>query len=506
MTHFQYQPRTEWQQQANQERSLCVLFVNEDKTLGTIAKSLDVQMDGALTKALHSPYMKGKAGQSVTVIPSQGVAWSWVVVCGMGDAASRTSMSYEQAAGEAVKRANELGATHLTIMLEEEMIVAECAKGIAEAHMMLGARLGAYYFGKYFTTKKEHELPCVQHVVICGDDGAAQTHHPRLEALAEGMIATRDVVSEPANVLHPQSFAQKCEDMRALGLEVQVLGEDEMRALGMNALLGVGQGSVRASQLVVLRWNGTTKKDSAPIAFVGKGVCFDSGGISIKPAAGMEEMKWDMGGAGAVYGVMRTLALRKACVHAVGILGLVENMPDGNAQRPGDVVVSYSGQTIEVNNTDAEGRLVLADALWYVQEKFRPHTVIDLATLTGAIIVSLGKKYAGLFSNNDELAQRIMGLGDETGDETWRLPMGDYYDKQINSDIADMQNVGTDKEAGSITAAQFLQRFIQKDVAWAHVDIAGTAWRKKATATSPKGATAYGVRLLDALVARYYEV
>jgi leucyl aminopeptidase len=284
---------------------------------------------------------------------------------------------------------------------------------------------------------------------------------------------------------------------------VQILGEAEMKKLGMGALLGVGQGSERESKLVVLRWNGG-KKGDAPIAFVGKGVTFDTGGISIKPAGGMEEMKWDMGGAGVVIGLMKALAGRKAKVNVVCVAGCVENMPDGNAQRPGDVVTSMSGQTIEVLNTDAEGRLVLADALWYTKEKFKPKFMVNLATLTGAIIVALGTSRAGLFSNNDKLAEQLFKTGEKTGEELWRLPLADVYDKQINSDIADMQNIGKDREAGSITAAQFLQRFVG-DTPWAHLDIAGTAWSKKDSPIAVKGATAYGVRLLNELVADFYE-
>lgn len=286
---------------------------------------------------------------------------------------------------------------------------------------------------------------------------------------------------------------------------MNILGETEMRKLGMNALLGVGQGSDKESQLVVMRYNGNKGSKSAPVAFVGKGVTFDTGGISIKPANGMEEMKWDMGGAGVVIGLMRALAGRKAKINAIGVAGLVENMPDGNAQRPGDVVKSANGQTIEVLNTDAEGRLVLADALWYTQQHSKPQFIIDLATLTGAIIVALGTSRAGLFSNNDKLARQLFDTGKKTGEEVWRLPLADVYDKQINSDIADMQNIGKDREAGSITAAQFLQRFIENDTPWAHLDIAGVAWSKKDSDIAAKGATAFGVRLLNQLIADYYE-
>jgi len=311
------------------------------------------------------------------------------------------------------------------------------------------------------------------------------------------------LVTEPANIIYPETLAAACKNLEQDGVKVTILGEKEMAKLGMGALLGVGQGSVRESQLVIMEWLGGAKDDK-PVAFVGKGVCFDTGGISIKPAGGMEEMKWDMGGAGAVIGLIKTLAGRNAKVNAIGVVGLVENMPDGNAQRPGDVVTSMSGQTIEVLNTDAEGRLVLADALWYTQDTYKPKFIVDLATLTGAIIVSLGGVYAGLFSNNDKLSKRLSESGEATGEKVWRFPLCDAYDKMINSDIADMQNIGAERQAGSITAAQFLQRFVN-DTPWAHLDIAGTAWSKKDAATCPKGATGFGVRLLDNLVREHYE-
>ena len=316
------------------------------------------------------------------------------------------------------------------------------------------------------------------------------------------MNFTRDLVSEPANVLYPAEFARRVKALEALGLTVEILGEAEMAELGMGSLLGVGQGSRRESQLVVIQWKGGGK--AQPVAFVGKGVTFDTGGISIKPADGMEDMKWDMGGAGAVAGLMHVLAGRKAKVNAVGILGLVENMPDGNAQRPGDVVKSMSGQTIEVINTDAEGRLVLADALWYCQDRFKPKFMVDLATLTGAIIIALGNDYAGMYSNNDELAANLLSASQASGDTLWRMPLPSAYEKQFESMIADMKNVAG-RPGGSITAALILQKFVN-GLPWAHLDIAGTAWKKpSAVPTIPDGATGFGVRLLDRLVADHYE-
>jgi leucyl aminopeptidase len=318
------------------------------------------------------------------------------------------------------------------------------------------------------------------------------------------VIFARDLVSEPANILYPEEFARRVKALSSLGLEVEILGEKEMKKLGMGALLGVGQGSVRESQLAVMRWNGSKDASAQPVAFVGKGVCFDTGGISLKPADGMEEMITDMGGAAAVSGLMYALASRKAKVNAVGILGLVENMPDANAQRPGDVVKTMSGQTVEVINTDAEGRLVLADAIWYCHERFKPKFIIDLATLTGAIVVALGKDLAGLFSNNDELADRLLSASRSSGEALWRMPLPAQYEKGIDSAVADMKNVGG-RPGGSITAALFIQRFV-KEIPWAHLDIASTAWKPNSTvATIPSGATGFGVRLLDRLVADHYE-
>jgi leucyl aminopeptidase len=328
-----------------------------------------------------------------------------------------------------------------------------------------------------------------------------------LDKVADGIFFTRDLVSEPPNVLYPETLARHARSLAKLGVKVEVLGIAQMKKLGMGALLGVGQGSVRESRLVVMRWDGGGRRGpgraSAPIAFIGKGVTFDTGGISIKPAANMGDMKWDMGGSAVVIGLMKALAGRKAKVNAVGVVGLVENMPDGNAQRPGDIVTSMSGQTIEVLNTDAEGRLVLADALWYCKERFKPKFMIDLATLTGAIIIALGHETAGMFSNNDVLAGRLAAAGKAVREPVWRLPLGEDYDKALKSTIADMRNIGG-RAAGSITAAQFLQRFVGK-VPWVHLDIAGVAWSEKEAPTAPRGGTGFGVRLLDRLVADHYE-
>ena len=375
------------------------------------------------------------------------------------------------------------------------------------ANIAYGAQLRSYRFDKYRTKEKASDKPTIKSITLhCSGFANARKTYGRYAKIADGVFFTRDLVSEPPNVLYPDTLAKHAKSLEKLGVKVQILTEAQMSKLGMGALLGVGQGSIRDSRMVVMQWNGggsSKSKADAPIAFIGKGVTFDTGGISIKPSAGMEDMKWDMGGSGVVIGLMKALAGRKAKVNVVGVIGLVENMPGGNAQRPGDIVTSMSGQTIEVLNTDAEGRLVLADALWYTKERFKPKFMINLATLTGAIIVSLGDQHAGIFSNNDTLCDRLTAAGLAVEEKVWRLPLTSEYDKMINSDAADMKNIGG-RGAGSITAAQFLKRFVDK-TPWVHIDIAGVTWSKSNAPTVPKGGTAFGVRLLDRLVSDHYE-
>jgi leucyl aminopeptidase len=367
------------------------------------------------------------------------------------------------------------------------------------AAVLLGLRLRGWRHDAYRTRLKDEQKISLAQVVVTDAPDGAQDAWRTEEAVAEGVEFTRTLVAEPPNVIYPESFVKRCQDrFKSTGAEVSFLGEDEMRALGMGALLGVNQGSARAPRLLVIKWSGGDK-GAKPTAFVGKGVTFDTGGISIKPAAGMEDMKWDMGGAGAVAGAMLTLALREAKANVIGVCGLVENMPDGNAQRPGDVVTSMSGQTVEVINTDAEGRLVLCDAITWVQKECKPAQIVDLATLTGAMIIALGHEHGGLFANDDTLADKLIAAGKATGDKLWRLPLGPAYDKNIDSVIADMKNVGP-RAGGSITAAQFIQRFVEDKTPWAHLDIAGMVWADKPGATWDKGATGYGVRLLDRFV------
>jgi leucyl aminopeptidase len=471
-----------------------VLLLAEEAAPTGLASQLDAAMEGGLVRALEAAGFKGRKGQSMTLwapVPGLGK----LLVLGMGKETGAAAL--EKLGGSAAAAmSGEAAAT----------IAADGISGAEAASLAMGAALRHYRFDRYRTTEKADDKPKLAKLTLAtGEAAAAKAAWGPMKAVVNGVFLARDLVSEPPNVLNPVEFAKRCEALTELGLEVDVLGVKEMKKLGFGALLGVAQGSINEPRMVVMRWNGTgAKKPQNPVCFIGKGVTFDTGGISIKPAGGMEDMKWDMAGAGTVAGLMAALAGRKAKVDAVGLLGLVENMPGHNAQRPGDVVTSASGQTIEVINTDAEGRLVLADVIHYAIQKYDPKFMVDLATLTGAIIVALGHEHAGLFSNDDELAARIQAAGQATGEACWRMPLGDAYDKQIKSDIADMKNVGGGRAGGSITAAQFIQRFVQKKP-WAHLDIAGTAWSGKDAPTTPKGATAFGVRLLDRMVAEHYE-
>ncbi len=369
----------------------------------------------------------------------------------------------------------------------------------------LGFNLKGYTFNKYKTLNKENINRKISYKIITSHKNEINEKYKYYDSIKEGVFLTRDLVSEPPNILNPKTYVQEILKLSKLGLKIKAYGEKDLKKMGMNALLGVGQGSANETYLVTIEWNGKKNSLKNPLTFVGKGVCFDTGGISLKPARFMEEMKYDMAGSAVVVGLLKSLALRKAKVNAVGVVGLVENMPGSNAQRPGDIVKSYSGKTIEVLNTDAEGRLVLADALTFAEKKYKPKFIIDLATLTGAIIISLGEEYAGLFSNNDELSKNIFKASENVNEKVWRLPLHKNYDKLMNSTIADVQNINYAGGAGSITAAQFLQRFIINKTPWAHLDIAGMAFSKKAANLNPGGATGFGVRLLNNLVKEYYE-
>ncbi len=474
----------------------------EGRALSGAARDIDKATGGALGRAMATSRFTGARGQFLDVNAPNGVKAARVVLVGHGKRDKIDDLAAQELGGQLVAHLNHAGAKKVAVMVEGKSAGASAHA----ANLAFGARLRGYRFDKYRTMEKAESKPTLGRItVVAAHPREAQKAFGRLDKIADGVFFTRDLVSEPANVIYPESLAQQARTLSRLGVDVEVMTEARMAKLGMGALLGVGQGSDRESRLVVMRWNGAPKRSkTAPIAFVGKGVTFDTGGISIKPAGGMEDMKWDMGGAGVVIGLMKALAGRAAKVDAIGIVGLVENMPSAKAQRPGDVVTSMSGQTIEVINTDAEGRLVLADALWYCQSKFKPRFIVDLATLTGAVIVALGSYQAGLFANDDDLSAKLTAAGKAVGEPVWRLPLGTRYDKDINSDIADMKNVGKGREAGSITAAQFLQRFVN-ETPWAHLDIAGVAWSKNATATVPKGGTGFGVRLLDRLVADNYE-
>ena len=483
------------------EGAVVVTALNDAK-LSATGSALDKACGGALKRAIRANDFKGKRGQWLEILAPSGGAFERIVVAGLGDAKTVSDITWQNLGGNVAQKLANSGCRNVTIVADPAKS-AKVKADEAAANAAYGAQLGGYRFTKYHGKKAKDDKRTLRNIAVSvADAPAARRRHKPLAAIAEGIFLTRDVVSEPPNILYPATLADECKGLSKLGLKVEVLGEARMEKLGMGALLGVGQGSRKESQLVVMRWNGGTARQK-PVAFVGKGVTFDTGGISLKPGPGMEQMKWDMGGSGTVIGLMKALAGRKAKVNAVGVVGLVENMPDGNAQRPGDIVTSMSGQTIEIHNTDAEGRLVLADALWYTQDRFKPQFMINLATLTGAMIIALGHEYAGLFSNNDELSDRLAKAAKAVGEGVWRMPMSDAFDKKINCEIADMKNIGG-RDGGSITAAQFLQRFVN-DVPWIHLDIAGTAWAEKATATVPKGGVGWGVRSLDRLVADYYE-
>lgn len=483
------------------------VLVGSGQELSPTARNLDKKTGGALKKAIQSSRFKGEKGQILEVLAPAKLKATRILLMGTGNGKDSDAQRFQDIGGAAASKLKASGEKDLFIAADKLKGCSMEAADIA-ANAAFGARLASYSFDRYFTKNNDHKKPTLLRVtLVCKGAAAARKLFAPMGKVAEGVFLTRDVVSEPANVIYPESFARQCKALEKLGVKVTVLTESQMKKLGMGALLGVGQGSARASRVVVMDWNGRRVKRGGPkpVALVGKGVTFDTGGISIKPSGGMEMMKWDMGGAGAVIGAMKALAGRKAKAHVIGIVGLVENMPSGTAQRPGDVVTSMSGQTIEVINTDAEGRLVLADILHYVQTKYKPQAVIDLATLTGAIITSLGNEYAGLFSNDDELCTRLSGAGEAEGEKVWRMPLGKPYDKMINSQIADMKNVGQGGKAGSITAAQFLLRYIIDDTPWAHIDIAGTAWNDHAKPTVPKGGAGFGVRLLNRLIADHYE-
>ncbi len=481
-------------------RGILVVFCDETLKFGAATRKTLGAAANLVKRAAETNHFKGKSGSALDILAPEGLKATRLIVVGAGKPKGLKDNDFFKLGGVA---AGQLRAGNGAVT-----IIAELPDGAMKpeqvAAVASGIRLRAYKFDRYKTKKKDGEdaaLACRRFAGRrrCGRGakGLCPDAH-----IVDGVIMARELVNEPPNVLYPVEFARRAAELRKLGVDVEILDVKAMTKLGMGALLGVAQGSTQPGRTVIMRWNGGKRGDQ-PVAFIGKGVCFDTGGISIKGAASMEDMKGDMGGAACVVGLMHALAARKAKVNAVGAIGLVENMPDGNAQRPGDIVTSMSGQTIEIINTDAEGRLVLADVLWYVAKKFKPKFMVDLATLTGAIMVALGTEYAGLFSNNDELAERLTKVGLATGERVWRMPLGPEYDKQIDSQFADMKNTGT-RNGGSITAAQFLQRFVD-DTPWAHLDIAGTAMGAPKSEINHSWGSGYGVRLLERLVAEYYE-
>ena len=457
--------------------------------------ALPGDLDPVLAESARAARFTGKAGQAHDGFVSREGGVVRIALAGAGDAKAKDRAAALERAGAALT-AKFLTSGESTLTLD---LTGTRLSGADVAAVLLGARLRAWRYDIYRTKLSDEQKPSLKTLRVAAAPEGSEAAWAVEAALAEGVEFARELVTEPANVIYPASFVERAHKrLDGTGIKLRVLDRDEMAALGMGALLGVAQGSVREPKLLVMEWNGGPAGEK-PTAFVGKGVTFDTGGISLKPPAGMEDMKWDMGGAGAVTGAMLALAKRKAKANVVGICGLVENMPDGNAQRPGDVVTTMSGQTVEVINTDAEGRLVLCDAITWTQKEFAPAAIVDLATLTGAMIISLGHEYGGLFSNDDGLAGKLLAAGEASGDKLWRQPLGAAYDKLIDSPIADMKNVGP-REGGSITAAQFIQRYVDKGTPWAHLDIAGMVWASKPGQTWDKGATGYGVRVLDRFV------
>ena len=467
-------------------------------------KALDTASSGRIAKAMKAANFKGGVGQVTDILAPDGVDFARVLVIGVGKPDAADGLAVERWAGHAVKRVLTSGAEKLVLQPDA---LPSVSKAEAGSHAAMGARLAAYRFDTYRTKLKPDQKPSLTTVEISMDGpAAAKARAEKDAAIVEGVFFARDLVSEPPNVLYPETFAERLRDLETIGCEVDILEPAAMERLGMGALLGVAQGSSRPARLVAIKWNGGSK-GAKPVALVGKGVTFDTGGISLKPGAGMDEMKGDMGGAAAVAGAMKAIALRKAKANVVGVVALVENMPGANAQRPGDIVNTMSGQTIEVLNTDAEGRLILADAVWYAQDKYEPSALIDLATLTGAVIIALGNENAGMFSNDEDLAHAITAAGQTEGEPVWRLPLGAAYDKLIDTPNADMKNIAGKPVAGSIVGAQFIKRFVKDGTPWAHLDIAGTAWKSGPydDPISPAWATGYGVRLLNRLIANKYE-
>ena len=472
-----------------------LVILSDKKSISKIA-GLNKTILNLITKSIKNEGFKFNKLESIEIIGEDKTGYSKIIVIGCGDVDFLTLQDYDLIGGK-VTQLNSKSSNNLELIVSQNIL-----NDTSLLRIGYGATLATYRFDKYKSKKSKISFP--KNIKILSKNSkelSKKFNHKK--SVAEGVFLARDLVNEPSNILNPEDYAKKIKGLSKYGLKVEVLNEMKMKKLGMDSLLGVGRGSQYESQLVIMRWDGLKTKKTKPLCFVGKGVCFDSGGISLKPGNKMEEMIGDMGGSAAVVGLMKSLALRKAKANVIGVVGLVENMPDGTAQKPGDIIKSMSGQTIEIQNTDAEGRLVLADALWYAQERFKPEFMIDLATLTGAIVMSLGNKMAGIFSNNDSLSSKLFEAGEDSGDKVWRLPLSSSYDKMINSQFADMKNIGMGG-AGSITAAQFLQRFVN-NVPWVHIDIAGTATGMEKNSINTSWATGFGVHLLDTFVSKFYE-
>lgn len=493
-----------------------VVYVFDGKKTGAGFKALDKKAGGLLASALkNNPKFSGRCGETLSLTLPAKAGYDHALLLGLGKPGDLKALQAEAVGGRLLAALSVAGARIAVLMADKEPSFKALKDYEAAAHIALGAALRGYRFERYRAPKKDNNKP-LSRFIVAGDPATkAGAVYKKLEPVLSGILNARDLVNEPPNHLYPEAYANQVRrELAPLGIEVTILDEKKMKALGMGAILAVGMGSERPPRMVVMRWNGGTKgakKSSAkngqsPVALVGKGVTFDTGGISIKPAAGMDEMKMDMGGSAAVVGTMKALAMRKSKAHVVGIIGLAENMLSGRAYRPGDILKSYSGKTIEVLNTDAEGRLVLADCLSYVQKQYKPKAIIDLATLTGAMMVALGHEYCGAFVNDDRLWSQLEKSGAETGEKIWRMPLDEVWKKEMESQVADLQNLGhTGRYGGACTAAGFLEHFIEGKTPWAHMDIAGTAWIKKDRPTTPRHGTGYGVRLLDKLIADNYE-
>ncbi len=486
-----------------------VVPVFEDKKLSAEAQKLDKACGGHIAHALkNSRTFSGKHGETLALHMAGKSPFAHIILAGLGNPKTLTAVEAENAGGKIFPAMERYGAPGASVLIAAHKNLALNEAELA-AHFAAGFELRSYKFNKYRSKKpKEKDKSFTRLELVVKKPPQASKLYKRLKPVTQGVFLARDLVNEPPNAVFPEDYASRiAKELRPLGVKVEILDEKKMAKLGMGAILAVGQGSDHKPRMVTMEWNGTgSKKGKPPVALVGKGVTFDTGGISIKPAAGMEEMKMDMGGSATVVGTIMTLALRKAKVHVVGIVGLAENMLSGNAYRPADIITSYSGKTIEVLNTDAEGRLVLADALTYVQEKYKPGTIIDLATLTGAMLVALGFEYCGTFANDNDLWNGMEKASFATGEKLWRMPLDDVWRRDMEGSIADLQNLGkSGRFAGSCTAAGFLEHFIDKGVKWAHMDIAGTAWIKSDRPTVPRNGTGFGVRLLDRLIADTYE-